>query len=50
MTEQYKHLIPSEQASLLNIFKILEEFFDRTIGMWNTATVVLESKDDAKPV
>ena len=49
MTEQCKHLRPSEREILLNLKKI-EDLFDGTLGMWNTAPVDLELNDDAEPV
>ena len=49
MTEQCQHLIPIKQESLLKHKKI-EDFFNGTLGTWNTYLVDLELKDDTKPV
>ena len=50
MTEQCKHLSPSKREILLNLLKIFEDLFNRTLDMRNTAPVDLEFKDDAKSV
>ena len=49
MTEQWKHISPSEREIPLNLKKI-GDFFDGTIGTWNINPVDLELKDDEKPV
>ena len=50
MIEQWQHLIPRKQKSLLNILKTFEDLFDGSLGMWNNAPVDFESKDDVNPV
>ena len=50
MIEQCKHLSPSKREILLNILKIFEDLFNRTLDTWTTAPVDLEFKDDVKPV
>ena len=39
-----------EHNRLLSILRKYEDLFDGTLGTWNTTTLDLELRDDAKPV
>ena len=50
MNNQCQHLTDLERHRLLHILNKFEDLFGGRLGMWNTTSVNLELKDEAKPV
>ena len=50
MIEKCQHLTATDRHRILHLLNKFEDLFDGTLGTWKTTPVVLELKDDAKPV